>query len=279
MVALFVEARRYVAWIYWTAIVMVSVFGTIAADVLHVGLGVPYTISTPFFMAALAAVFAVWYASEKTLSIHSIHTRRRELLLGHRAGHLRARHRRRWPFSATVGLGYLGWPCCTPSPSPSLPSCTGGAPSNAVAAFWTAYVSPAPARRLQPADWMALSHARGGLDLGLGPGRLSWTVAIIGFVGYLGPSRNSERGHRAPRVGHRPRGVARRGRSHSGGRPRIDGRAVVHVGFATDARAARPATPQQILGSCSDRQVDHPGCRPARCGPPPCPDGRPRPRR
>lgn len=39
--------RRYVAWVYWTAIVMVSVFGTMAADVLHVGLGVPYTLSTP----------------------------------------------------------------------------------------------------------------------------------------------------------------------------------------------------------------------------------------
>ncbi len=64
--------RRYVAWIYWTAIVMVSVFGTMAADVLHVGLGVPYALSTPFFMAALAAVFALWYRSEGTLSIHSI---------------------------------------------------------------------------------------------------------------------------------------------------------------------------------------------------------------
>src|ERR1041384_3487457 len=44
--------RRYVAWVYWTAIVMVSVFGTMAADVLHVGLGVPYTLSTPLFMVA-----------------------------------------------------------------------------------------------------------------------------------------------------------------------------------------------------------------------------------
>src|SRR3954447_23134041 len=45
--------RRYVAWVYWTAVVMVSVFGTMAADVLHIGLGVPYLISTPLFLAVL----------------------------------------------------------------------------------------------------------------------------------------------------------------------------------------------------------------------------------
>src|SRR5215475_285717 len=43
------RARRYVAWIYWTAVVMVSVFGTMCADVLHVGLGIPYGVSTTFF--------------------------------------------------------------------------------------------------------------------------------------------------------------------------------------------------------------------------------------
>jgi uncharacterized membrane-anchored protein len=60
---------------------------------------------------------------------------------------------------------------------------------NAVAAFWTAYVITRPLGA-SVADWMALSHARGGLDLGLGPVTLSWTVAIIGFVGYLAMSRN-----------------------------------------------------------------------------------------
>ncbi|WP_329371728.1 COG4705 family protein [Streptomyces sp. NBC_01483] len=183
------KARRYVAWIYWTAIVMVSVFGTMAADVLHVGLGVPYTISTPFFMAALAAVFAVWYASEKTLSIHSVRTRRRELFywatvlatfaLGTAAGDL----------SATIGLGYLG--------SAVLYAVAMAVPAvmhkwgalNAVAAFWTAYVITRPLGA-SVADWMALGHTRGGLGLGLGPVTLSWTVAIIGFVAYLAVSRN-----------------------------------------------------------------------------------------
>jgi uncharacterized membrane-anchored protein len=58
---------------------MVGVFGTMAADVLHVGLGVPYIASTIFYAIVLAAVFRLWYVSEGTLSIHSITTPRREL--------------------------------------------------------------------------------------------------------------------------------------------------------------------------------------------------------
>src|SRR5579864_6005479 len=54
------RARRYVPWIYWLAVVMVSVFGTMAADVAHVVLHVPYLVSTVVFAAALAAVFYVW---------------------------------------------------------------------------------------------------------------------------------------------------------------------------------------------------------------------------
>ena len=75
-------APRYVPWAYWLAVAMVGVFGTMAADVLHVGLGVPYLVSTAFFAVALAAIFGLWYRSEKTLSIHSIHTRRRPKVNG-----------------------------------------------------------------------------------------------------------------------------------------------------------------------------------------------------
>ncbi|MER7924256.1 MULTISPECIES: hypothetical protein [unclassified Streptomyces] len=180
-------ARRYVAWIYWTAIVMVSVFGTMAADVLHVGLGVPYALSTPFFMIALAAVFALWYASERTLSIHSITTRRRETFywaavlatfaLGTAAGDL----------TATIGLGYLGsavlYAVAIAVPAVAHRSGRMGA----VLAFWSAYVITRPLGA-SVADWMALSHARGGLAMGLGPVTAAWTVAILGFVGYLAAS-------------------------------------------------------------------------------------------
>src|SRR5579872_1483726 len=64
--------RRYVAWIYWLAVVMVAIFGTMAADVMHVVLGIPYLVSTVFFLIVLAIIFSAWYASERTLSIHSI---------------------------------------------------------------------------------------------------------------------------------------------------------------------------------------------------------------
>ncbi|MGV9704566.1 COG4705 family protein [Streptomyces sp. NPDC003483] len=180
--------RRYVAWIYWTAIVMVSVFGTMAADVLHVGLGVPYALSTPFFMAALAVVFVLWYRREGTLSIHSIHTRRREAFywaavlatfaLGTAAGDL----------TATIGLGYLGSAVVygVAIAVPAIAHRWGGL--NAVGAFWAAYVITRPLGA-SVADWMAVGRDRGGLALGLGPVTLSWTVAILGFVGYLAVSR------------------------------------------------------------------------------------------
>jgi uncharacterized membrane-anchored protein len=67
-----------VPWIYLFAVVMVAVFGTMAADVARYGLGVPFLASAAFFLALLAVIFIWWYARERTLSIHSIHTPRRE---------------------------------------------------------------------------------------------------------------------------------------------------------------------------------------------------------
>src|SRR6185312_10827644 len=73
------RTTRYGAVPYWLAVVMVAVFGTMAADVLHIGLHVPYVASTAFFAVSLAVVFVVWRRVEGTVSIHSISTRRREL--------------------------------------------------------------------------------------------------------------------------------------------------------------------------------------------------------
>ncbi|MEU4872382.1 hypothetical protein [Streptomyces sp. NPDC021608] len=188
--------RRYVAWAYWTAVVMVSVFGTMAADVLHVGLGVPYAVSTPAFLVVLAAVFALWYASEQTLSIHTIRTRRREAFywaavlatfaLGTATGDL----------TATVGFGYLGSVALFAAAIcvPALAHRFGAL--GAVTAFWAAYVITRPLGA-SLADWMALPHTRGGLALGLAPVTLAWTVAIIGFVGYLAVSQRDRGAHAA----------------------------------------------------------------------------------
>lgn len=189
--ALAVQFRTsgYRAWPYWTAVAMVGVFGTMAADVLHVALHVPYAGSAAAFAVVLAAVFSVWYAVEKTLSIHTIYTRRREMFywaavvstfaLGTSVGDLTA---------TTLHLGYFG--------SVLL---FGGAilvPAigfrwfglNAVVAFWTAYVLTRPLGA-SVADWLGVSHARGGLDFGPGPVAFVLGVIIAGFVAYLARTR------------------------------------------------------------------------------------------
>src|ERR1700721_2119875 len=76
--ALQFSRRRYVAWAYWLVVVGVGVFGTMAADVLHVGFHVPYTASSTLYAVILAAVFITWQRTEKTFSIHTIDTQRRE---------------------------------------------------------------------------------------------------------------------------------------------------------------------------------------------------------
>ena len=187
VVALYIQLAkdRYVPWAYWLAVAMVGVFGTMAADVLHVGLGVPYIASTTFYAIALAAVFRLWYVSEGTLSIHSITTLRRELFywaavlatfaLGTAAGDLTA---------VTLGLGYFG--------SVVLFAAVIAVPAlgyfrfawNPILSFWFAYVVTRPLGA-SVADWLAVSHARGGLALGTGPVSLVIAAVIAGFVYYL----------------------------------------------------------------------------------------------
>jgi uncharacterized membrane-anchored protein len=181
--------RRYVAWIYWLAVVMVSVFGTVAADVVHVGLGVPYVVSTVAFTVALAVIFAMWYATQKTLSIHSIHTRPRELFywaavlttfaLGTAAGDMTA---------TTLHLGYFasGVMFAVVIAVPAVAHYGFG--MNAVLAFWFAYIVTRPVGA-SFADWVGVSHARRGLGLGTGPVSLVLTIIIVLLVGYLAVTR------------------------------------------------------------------------------------------
>jgi uncharacterized membrane-anchored protein len=183
------RSRRYRAGVYWFAVVMVSVFGTMAADVLHIGLGIPYVVSTPAFAVVLAAIFGYWYATEHTLSIHTVTAGRRELFywatvlatfaLGTAAGDLTA---------TTFGWGYLlsGVIFAGAIAVPALVFRAGK--MGAVAAFWTAYVITRPLGA-SFADWMSVSHARGGLALGTGPVTLAWALVIVALVAYLAVSR------------------------------------------------------------------------------------------
>ena len=166
--ALVVQFRsaRYVPGIYWLAASMVSVFGTMAADVAHVGLRVPYAVSTATFAIVLVVVFAVWSRSEGTLSIHSITTPRREAFywlavittfaLGTAAGDLTA---------IALKLGYLtsGLVFTAIFLIPALGYWKLG--WNGIFAFWFAYIFTRPVGA-SFADWLEKPHAVGGLDLG-----------------------------------------------------------------------------------------------------------------
>ncbi len=183
--------RHYVPWIYWLAVVMVAVFGTMAADVLHVVLGISYLASTLLFGVTLTLVFVAWYLSERTLSIHTINTRPREVFywatviasfaLGTAAGDMTA---------STLGLGYFA--------SVVLFAILFVAPGvawrffglNAVVAFWFAYVVTRPLGA-SVADWLGKS-ALGGLGLGDGPVALVLGVLIVVCVGYLTLTRGAE---------------------------------------------------------------------------------------
>jgi uncharacterized membrane-anchored protein len=186
--ALQLAVRRYVTWIYWLAVVMVSVFGTMVADVTHIEFGVPYYLSTAFYGVALVVIFALWYLSERTLSIHSIRTRRRELFywatvlatfaLGTAAGDMTAR---------TLHLGFFssGVLFAVVIAVPALAHWKLG--MNPVLAFWFAYIVTRPLGA-SFSDWLGIAHRYGGVGYGYGPVSVSLTVLIIGFVGYLAVS-------------------------------------------------------------------------------------------
>jgi uncharacterized membrane-anchored protein len=187
--------RRYVAWIYWLAVTMVAISGTMAADVLHIVLGVSYLASTACLLLALALIFGAWYASERTLSIHSITTLRRELFywaaigatfaLGTAAGDLAA---------ATLNLGYFsaGLLFAALFAAPALAYRLGGL--NAIATFWFAYILTRPLGA-SFADWFGKSSL-GGLGLGDGWVTLVLLLLIAGFVGYLTVTRRDSDGGR-----------------------------------------------------------------------------------
>jgi len=179
------RVRTYMAWVYWFAVAMVAVFGTMAADVLHVEFGVPYIASTVLFAATLAVVFTAWHRSEGTLSIHSIRTRRREsfywaavlatFAMGTAAGDLAA---------YTAKLGFLD--------SGLLFAALFALPAiayrffnlNAIVAFWIAYILTRPLGA-SSADWLGKSRRAGGVQLGDGPVTAVLFLAIVACVAYV----------------------------------------------------------------------------------------------
>lgn len=179
------KVRKYIPSIYWLVVVMVSIFGTVAADVVHVGFGVPYIASTLFFAFALLITFIIWYKMEKTLSIHSIYTTRREILywsvvmgtfaFGTAAGDMTASTMHLGYF--TSGLLFTGL-LAIPIIGNKLFKL------NEIFSFWFAYIMTRPVGA-SFSDWSAVSQKHGGLGFGGGPVTLILTIIIVALVGYL----------------------------------------------------------------------------------------------
>jgi uncharacterized membrane-anchored protein len=187
--------RRYVPWVYWLAVAIVAVFGTMVADVLHIGLGIPYIVTSVWFALALLIVFTLWYAMEKTLSIHSIYTFRRELFywatvivtfaLGTAVGDLTA---------STLGLGYfmsgilfaglLALVIIIHYLAKGVATVEHIQFRNDILAFWLAYILTRPLGA-SFADWMGKGSNIGGFGWGDGMVSLGLGVLIILFVIYL----------------------------------------------------------------------------------------------
>lgn len=199
--ALQLRSRRYVPWIYWLAVSMVAVFGTMAADVIHIRFGVPYVASAVAFAIVLTVVFAAWYRTEKTLSIHTINTPRRELFywatvlatfaLGTAVGDMTARTLRLGFFSSGVLFAIV-------IAIPALAYWLVGL--NDIAAFWFAYIVTRPLGA-SFADWFGVPHQLGGLNLGRGTVSLVLTLLIVGLVWFVSATKIDVRRSRVASAG------------------------------------------------------------------------------
>ncbi len=184
-----VKAKRYIPALYWIAVVMVSIVGTLITDNLTDNLGVPLAVSTIAFSVLLVATFGLWYAVEKSLSIHSIYTVRRELFywaailftfaLGTAAGDLMAE---------SVGLGYAISALIFGSVIALITTGFYAFNLNSILAFWLAYIITRPLGA-SIGDWLSQDVANGGLGLGTVGTTAVFLAAILGLVGYLTLSR------------------------------------------------------------------------------------------
>jgi uncharacterized membrane-anchored protein len=184
--------RRYVPWVYWLAVVLISVVGTQITDNLTDNLGVSLVITTIVFTIALAITFAAWYAVEHTLSIHTIFTTRREAFywltvlftfaLGTAAGDLVAER---------LSLGYWVSALIWGGIIAAIAIAHLRFAMNAVLAFWLAYILTRPLGA-SIGDFLSQPRADGGLGLGTTVTSIIFLAAILLVVVYLSITRVDE---------------------------------------------------------------------------------------
>ncbi len=180
-----VSTRRYVPGVYWLTVVLVSVVGTLFSDNLVDNLGVSLFTSTGLFAGCLALAFTAWYRSEKTLSIHSIVTRKRELFywaailftfaLGTSAGDL---------ISEKLALGYVAAALIFGGVIALVTVAYYGLKLNAVLAFWAAYVMTRPFGA-SIGDLLTASRKDGGFALGTNGTSALFLAVILAVVGWF----------------------------------------------------------------------------------------------
>lgn len=186
-VFLYLQLRRekYVPWLYWSNVVLISIVGTLITDNLVDNFGVALQTTTIAFTIALLATFSAWYASERTLSIHTIYTRRRELFywaailftfsLGTAVGDLTAEGLRLGYASSALGFG-------------GLIAITALAyyvfKANSITAFWIAYILTRPLGA-SCGDYLSQPLGNGGLGMGTVTTSAAFLVTISALVAYL----------------------------------------------------------------------------------------------
>jgi len=179
------RVRRYVPALYWSVVVVISVFGTLITDNLTDRYGVPLTTSTAVFAVVLAVVFAIWFAIERTLSIHSIVTTRREsfywlailftFALGTAAGDL---------VGEKLGLGYGVSAAIFGAVIAVITLAHYRLKLDAVLAFWLAYILTRPLGA-SIGDGLSQTRADGGLGLGTTTTSFLFLACILALVGFL----------------------------------------------------------------------------------------------
>lgn len=194
VVALWFQFRqkKYVPWSYWLAVVLISIVGTLVTDNLVDNFGVPLLITTIIFTIALAATFALWYNSEKTLSIHSIYTTTREtyywlailftFALGTAAGDLVAEQ---------FGLGYMATGILFGMVIASLSFGYFNLGLNAILGFWLVYILTRPLGA-SFGDFLSQPHRYGGLALGTIMTSVIFLGAIAAIVAYMSVTHQGE---------------------------------------------------------------------------------------
>jgi uncharacterized membrane-anchored protein len=192
LLAVQLRLPKYVPSAYWSVVVVISVFGTLITDNLTDRYGVPLTTSTAVFAVVLAVVFAVWYASERTLSIHTIYTTRRELFywlailftfaLGTAAGDLTAEKLKLGYFVSALIFGGIIAAIAIAHFRFAL---------NAVLAFWLAYILTRPLGA-SIGDLMSQSKHAGGLGIGATGTSYVFLACILVLVTYLTVTRRDQ---------------------------------------------------------------------------------------